>query len=347
MRAAMISPGGVVALESVADPVLPGPRGVVLEVERSAICGSDLHVLHGAMGEATIHPGHEVLGTVVEVGAEVERVRLGDRVLVSAVLGCGRCGPCRSGDPVGCAAGAPAVPGTTPELPGGQAERMAVPEADQFCLVVPEAVDDDTAVLLTDILPTAYLGCSMAAITPGSTVAVIGAGPVGLLAVECAKLFSPARILCVDRVPERLDRAAERGAEPISNAEGNALAQLLDATDGAGAASVVECIGADETVATAIMATAHSGTTSVVGVNLSMAAPLPMAMVFMKRLTLRSALVSVPALWGHLVPLVEAGHRFGEGIFTHRMGLSEVAEAYAIFNERRDGVEKVLLDPSR
>ena len=350
MRAAVMHPGGQVNVEEVAEAVLPGPDGVIVHIEATAICGSDLHLLHlmQVVPEGPVlHPGHEAIGTIVEAGPEVATLKVGDRVIVSAVVGCGRCGPCRSGDPAGCSAGATAVHGAAPGQPGAQAEYLGVPAADYTCLRLPEGVDDDTAVLLTDILPTAYLGCQMAAITPGSSVAVVGAGPVGLLAVECAKLFSPAEIYCVDLLPERLARAESRGAIPISNANGDAVAQVIEATGGRGAPHVVEAIGADATVAAAISMTAHSGTTSVIGVNLNPAAPLPMDQIFMKRLTLRSALVSVPELWGHLVPLVENGQRFGEGIFTHRLGLSEVGEAYALFNERREGVEKVVLDPSR
>ena len=343
----MIREGGLVSLETVPDPILPGPDGVIVTVEKSAICGSDLHILHGAMGGEAIRPGHEVIGTIAELGPEVRNFRLGDRVLVSGVIGCGWCGPCRNGDPVACSANATTAIGTIPDCPGGQAEALAVPVADAFCLKIPDAVDDDTALLLTDILPTAYLGASMAAISPGGSVAVIGAGPVGLLAIECAKLYSPDRIFCVDLLDERLSRAEARGAIPISNADGLAVARILEATGGQGAASVIECIGLDQTVSDAVMATGPSGTTSVIGVNLSMAAPFPMGMVFLKRITLRAAIAAIPSTWSHLVPLIEKGQKFGEGLFTHRLGLSEVTEAYDLFNTRRDGVEKVVLDPSR
>ena len=144
--------------------------------------------------------GHEFIGTVEETGPDVRTLAKGDRVLVSGVIGCGRCAACLARDPVVCRGGGSQVFGARLDLPGGQAEAVAVPHADPFCLKIPEGVTDEQAVLLTDILPTGYLGAQRADIRPGSTVAVIGLGPVGLLALRCAQLFSPARVFAVDTV---------------------------------------------------------------------------------------------------------------------------------------------------
>ena len=331
-------------MEQVPDPELPGPSGIIITVERTAICGSDLHLFHDAPTGSGIQLGHEAIGTVHEAGPAVRTHSVGDRVLVSGVIGCGVCGPCLAGLPNVCLAGKSAAFGTVPALPGGQAEAMAVPFADTFALRIPEGVGDEEAVLLTDILPTGYLGAARADIRPGSTVVVVGLGPVGIMALQCARLFGPARILAIDVVPERLARAERMGAEPIDAREAPGSQQVLAATGGRGAQSVIEAIGADATVVDAISCAATGGTVSVVGVNLTMDLAFPMGLVFLKSLTLRTIFAPVPSTWSALVPLVQAGRFSLAETFTHHMGLSQAAEAYQLFDSRRDGVLKVLLD---
>jgi threonine dehydrogenase-like Zn-dependent dehydrogenase len=326
--------------------VLPGPAGAVVTIERTAICGSDLHLYHDAPTGAGIRLGHEAIGTVAAVGDHVRTLRVGDRVLVSGVVGCGECGPCLSGRPNLCLKGESKAFGTVPDLPGGQAEAMAVPCADSFALPIPEGVSDEEAVLLTDILPTGFVGASRAAITPGSTVVVVGLGPVGVMAVQCASLFGPARILAVDMVPERLARAERLGAEPVDARRGPVPQQVLEATGGRGAESVIEAVGADATVLDAVSCAATGGTVSVVGVNLKMDLPFPMALVLLKSLTVRAVFCPIPGTWQALVPLIRAGRFPGlADTFTHHLGLSQAARAYELFDSRDDGVLKVLLDP--
>jgi threonine dehydrogenase-like Zn-dependent dehydrogenase len=346
MRATVLNGPRDVSLETVPDPVLPGPEGIVVTVERTAICGSDLHLFHDAPTGSGIRLGHEAIGTVAEVGAHVRNVARGDRVLVSGVIGCGTCGPCLAGQPNICLNDKAAAFGTIPDLPGGQAEAMAVPFADLFALRIPENVADEEAVLLTDILPTGYLGALRASIRPGATVAVIGLGPVGIMALQCAALFGPARILAVDQVPERLKRAERLGAEPIDASSVPGAAQVMEATGGRGADSVIEAVGADATVLDAVSCAAAGGTVSIVGVNLSLALPFPMGLVFLKSLTLRTIFAPIPGTWPALVPLVQAGRLQLVDTFTHRMPLSQVGEAYDLFDSRRDGVLKVLLLPN-
>jgi len=346
MRATVLEGPRDVRVENVPDPVLPGPDGVIVTVERTAICGSDLHLYHDAPTGIGIRLGHEVIGTVAETGPHVGSLRRGDRVLVSGVIGCGVCRPCLAGQPNVCRAGKSAAFGTVPDLPGGQAEALAVPFADLFALPIPEGVADDEAVLLTDILPTGYLGALRASIRPGSTVAVFGMGPVGIMALQCAQLFGPARILAIDMVPERLARAEALGAEPIDARDAPGSAQVLEATGGWGADSVIEAVGADATVLDALSCVATGGTVSIVGVNLSMELPFPMGLVFLKSLTVRTVFAPIPGTWASLVPLVQSGRLALGGTFTHRMGLSEVAQAYELFDSRSDGVLKVLLDPN-
>ena len=240
------------------DPVLPGPEGIVVTVERTAICGSDLHLYHDAPDrEPASAWATRPSARWPRSGPHVRSVRPGDRVLVSGVVGCGVCRPCLAGQPNLCEAGQATAFGTVPDLPGGQAEAMAVPFADLFALPIPEGVADEAAVLLTDILPTGYLGALRASIAPGSTVVVVGLGPVGVMAVQCAALFGPARILAVDMVPERLARAEQLGAEPIDARTAPGYAAGDGGDGGRGAESVIEAVGADATVVDAVNCAAH------------------------------------------------------------------------------------------
>ena len=347
MRAVVLQGKGEVTVEDVPDPELPGDDGAIIKVERTAICGSDLHLYHGTMGAKGIRLGHEFVGTVEETGKGVRRLKRGDRVLVSGVIGCGTCRECLAGDPVICSGGlAGKVFGVGPDLHGGQAEAVAVPSADLFTLPIPEAVTTEQAVLLTDILPTGYLGAQRAEISPGDTLVVIGLGPVGVFALQCAQLFGPSRILAVDTVPERLARAEALGAEPIDASKGSTPGQVLAATGGKGAQAVIEAVGSDQTIQDALFCCALGGTISVIGVNLNFQFPLPAPLLLQRRLTLRFTLASIPTTWSALVPLIEQGKLHPEDVFTHRMGLSEAAEAYRTFDGRLDGCLKVLLDPS-
>ena len=346
MRAVVLQGERSVSVEDVPDPVLSRPDSAIISVERTAICGSDLHLYHGSgMAGPGVRLGHEFVGSVAEVGPEVGRLRVGDRVLVSGVIGCGRCPDCLARDPGVCRNDGLAVFGVGPDLHGGQSEAVEVPAADVFALPIPESLNTEQAVLLTDILPTGYLGARRAEIEPGSTVVVIGLGPVGVLALQCAKLFGPARILAVDMVPERLERAERLGAEPVDATGGATVAAVQELTRGRGAHSVIEAVGADQTVSDAIMCASAGGTVSVVGVNLNLAFPYPMAVALMRRLTFRLTLASIPSTWDALVPLIETGHLRPEEVFTHRMPLSDAPEAYRIFDTHADGVLKVLLDP--
>ena len=245
MRAVVLNGERDVSVEDVPDAGVPGPDGLLLRVERTAICGSDLHLYHGPMTIPGVHLGHEFVGTVEDVGSAVTTVTKGDRVLVSGVIGCGACAPCRAGDVVLCRNAGMKVFGTSLELAGGQAEAVAVPAADGAVVKIPEGITVEQAVLLTDILPTGYLGAQRADITPGDTVVVIGLGPVGVFALQCAQLYGPSRILAVDMVPDRLARAGELGAEPIDATGGDTVAKVMDATGGRGAEAVIEAVGAD------------------------------------------------------------------------------------------------------
>jgi threonine dehydrogenase-like Zn-dependent dehydrogenase len=347
VRAVVLQGEREVTVDNVPDVTLSGDDGIVVRVERAAICGSDMHLYHGPLMIPGVRLGHEFVGTVEEAGPEVHTVRAGDRVLVSGVIGCGRCVACRAGDPVTCRRGGTKVFGTGLELHGGQAEAVAVPAADASVLPIPEAISDEQAVLLTDILPTGYLAAQRADIKPGDTVVVVGLGPVGTLALQCAQLFGPGRVLAVDMVPERLANAERLGAEPVDASDGGTVAQVMEKTGGRGAAAVIEAVGADQTIMDAILCAAPGGTISVVGVNLNPAFAFPMPVVLLKALTYRMTLASIPGTWDALVPLITSGRLHPEEVFTHRFDLGHAPDAYRLFESREDGVIKVLLDTTR
>jgi len=345
MRALVYHGQGDIRCEDVPDPMPEGPDGAVVKIERTAICGSDLHIYHGQMGEGHFSIGHEAIGEVVEAGSGVRDFRAGDRVLVSGVIGCGHCGPCRSGAVTSCEREGGRVFGTNQGLAGGQAEALAVPDADATLHRIPDGLSTKSAVLLTDILPTGYFGAENAEIEPGHDVAVIGCGPVGLMAIQSALLFGPRRVFALDGVPGRLDAAKRLGAIPC-DVSGDANGEILEATGGLGPHSVIEAVGADDTIRNALALVRRGGRVSVIGVNTNMAFEFPMALALFKNVTFRIGVCPVPRFWSHLVPLLAEGKLQPDFVFTHEMGLGDGAAAYELFDSRREGVLKVLLDPS-
>ncbi|MGW9211207.1 zinc-binding dehydrogenase [Embleya sp. NPDC055664] len=347
MRAVVVNGTRDVSVEKVADPVLAGPDGAIVQVTASALCGSDLHFYEGEFPAVGLRPGHEVVGTVIEIGADVGRIAVGDRVLVSPVIGCGRCPGCRAGNPIDCVGGGVRVLGGDVGLPGGHAEAVAVPAADAWLLPVPEDVSVDHAVLLTDALPTGWTAATRADITPGATVLVIGLGPVGLYALQAAQVLGAGRILAADRVPERLAMAERLGAEPIDATGADVAEQVRAATGGLGADAVIEAVGQDATLSAAIASVRSSGTVSVVGVDANFAFPIAVPLLLIRNVTLRFTTAPVAATWPTLIPLIRHGRLVPVDVFTHRMPLSEAAAGYRTFADRTDGCLKVLFDPTR
>lgn len=331
--------------DTVVDPDPYGVDGAVLEVTAAGICGSDLHIYdgHGFAPDAGYTVGHEAVGRVVEVGSGVRSVAVGDRVMVAGSAGCGVCPACHGHDLFDCVEGGVGVFGIGLGLPGCQAEGLAVPGADGNLVKIPEAISDDQAIMLTDNLPTGWFGAQRADIAPGSTVAVIGLGPVGQMAVEAAMVMGAGRVLAIDLVPERLAAAAAIGAEPIIGGS-DVVARVAEMTAGRRCDSVIEAIGLDDTVRLALDICRPQGTVSVVGVNQSMDFAFPMALAMAQNLTFRIGLCIVQATWPQLVPLVAAGRLRPERVITDRPRLDEGSEAYARFAMRTDGVMKMVLD---
>ena len=332
--------------EEVPDPTLPDERSAIVRVTLAAICGSDLHTYHGDMppSRAGMPIGHEAIGEVLEVGARVTRVKPGDRVMISGCVGCGTCPRCYEGDFVLCERFQFRVPGLH-GLGGAQAELMAVPCADYALGLIPDGISDDQALMLTDACPTGYMGAKRAEIRPGDAVAVIGQGPIGRSALEAAFLFGPSTVFALDRVPERLAGAEAMGAVPVNVDEVDPVSFIRQRLGGLGPQRVIEAVGPDATVALALRLCRAGGTVSMIGASVSREFPLNLGFFQWKHLTFRASLTSVPLYWETLIPLVREGRLRPERMITHRFPLSEGPEAFRLFDERREGVMKVVLEP--
>ena len=341
MRNVVITGPGAVEVRDAPDPVLPGPDGAVVAVEASAICGSDLHFYDGELpvGDG-VAVGHEFLGTVLEVGPEVSSVRVGDRVLAASVTGCGRCAGCATGNPVTCERGMQIFGSGV--LGGGQATAVAVPGADFQLLRIPDGVDDEAALLLTDNLSTGWIGAKKADIPPSGTVVVIGLGAVGLCAVRAAFAQGAGTVLAADPVAGRRALAVDSGAVAI---EGPTVAAVLEHTGGRGADGVIDTVARDATLNDALACVRADGTVSVLGVHDLEPYPLPILMGLVRSLTLRMTTAPIQQTWPELIPLVANGSLRTDGIFTHRFPLAEAADAYAAVAARSPECVKVIMEP--
>ena len=224
MKALVYGGPGERSWTEVADPVVRDPRDAVIRVDAVTICGTDLHILGGDVPE--VRPGtvlgHEAVGTVVATGAGVSGLSEGDRVLASCISACGLCRYCRRGSYGQCRGGGGWILGHL--VDGVQAEYARIPFADLSTYRLPEQVPDEAAVLLADILPTAYeVGVLNGGVRPGSTVAIVGVGPIGLAAIIGARLYSPAHIVAIDKAASRLQAAKQLGADVTVPADGDPL----------------------------------------------------------------------------------------------------------------------------
>jgi 2-desacetyl-2-hydroxyethyl bacteriochlorophyllide A dehydrogenase len=330
---------------SAPDPVLASDTDAIVKMDACAICGSDLHIYHGSpfsqdMGYCV---GHEAIGEIVEVGKGVRRLKSGDKVMLSAAVGCGMCSNCLAGDIAKCLNGGAQCYGLGSALQGCQAEAIRVPMADFNAAPIPDGLTADQALMLTDNLPTAYLGCKNADIGPGKTVAVIGLGPIGLMAVEIAGVLGASKVFAIDLVPGRREQAKALGAVALDAKD--AVQAIMEATGGRMVDCVVEAVGSDPTIQLGLTLAGRAGTVSAIGVNTNMDFRFPMGLAFMKSLTFRIALCSVQVHWPELVPLIRAGRLNPQKFISHRLSLSEGAHAYELTDKKTDGALKMVMTP--
>lgn len=331
--------------EAMDDPVLQSDRDAIVQMTGCSICGSDLHIYHGHGFSEDIGfcVGHEAVGEVVEVGRAVSRVKVGDKVMMPAAVGCGACRSCLSGNVIGCEFGAGGCYGLSSRLQGVQAEAFRVPAADMNAVKIPEGITEEQALMMTDAMATAWFGARQADIRPGSSVAVIGLGPIGLMAVESAFVMGAHVVYAIDPIAERRALAEEAGA--IALHPQDALETIREATHGRKLDCVIEVVGSDVTVDLALRLVARRGTVSVIGVQQSKRYAFPLERAFAAGLTFRTGTCSVPEELPALFPLVQSGRLRPERYISHRMPLGEGAEAYRLFEAREAGALKMVLIP--
>lgn len=334
-----------VRYEAMDDPTPQTERDAIIKVEACSICGSDLHIYHGhGFSEDTgFCVGHEAVGEVVEVGRGVHRLKVGDKVMLPAAVGCGACRSCLAGNVANCEFGAGACYGLSARLQGSQAEAVRVPAADMNAVPVPDGVSMEQALMMTDALATAWFGARNADITPGSSVAVIGLGPIGLMAVDSAFVMGAHVVYAIDPIAERRAMAEASGAIALHPDE--ALERIKQDTRGNKVDCVVEVVGSDATVDFALRLVKRRGTVSVIGVQQSRRFAFPLERAFAAGLTFRIGTCSVPEELPALFPLVQSGRLRPEKYVSHRLPLSEGAEAYRLFEAREAGALKMVLTP--
>jgi alcohol dehydrogenase len=317
--------------DTVPEPTIEAPTDVVVRVDSSTICGTDLHILKGdvpAVQPGTIL-GHEAVGTIVEKGAGVTTLEIGDRVLVSCITSCGRCRFCKEHRYGACTGGGGWIFGHL--IDGLQAEYARVPFADTSVYNVPPELDDEQVIFLADILPTAYeVGVLNGRVEPGDTVAIVGAGPIGLAAVLTARLLTPAHIVAIDVDDSRLERARELGADvAINNVGGSALAAVQQLTGGLGADVAIEAVGIPETFELCTELVRPGGRVANVGVH-GHSATLHLETLWIRDLTITTGLVDTFTT-PRLLDLIAGGKLDAMPFATHHFPLGEMMSAYDTF----------------
>jgi len=376
-----------VRVENVPDPRIEKPDDIILRVTATAICGSDLHLYRGKMpglkdGDIL---GHEFMGIVEDVGPEVTRVKRGDRVVIPFVIACGECFFCAH-EQFACCDGSMEVKSSAingkgisspPPLfgythlfggvPGGQAELVRVPKANAGPFVVPGSLADEQVLFLSDILPTGYQAVENGLVGEGSTVAIFGAGPVGLMAAASARMLGAEKIFMVDHHPYRLEFARQTyGVIPINFDEVDDPARsIIDQTQHRGVDAAIDAVGFEakgsttETVLATlkieagsgfvlrqcIAAARRGGVVSVPGVYAGWLQGFLFGDAFDKGLTFKMGQTHVHRLLPKLLDAIENGDLEPNAIITHRMPLADAARGYEIFNEKKEECRKVVLTP--
>jgi alcohol dehydrogenase len=317
--------------ESVPDPSIREPTDAIVRIDTSTICGTDLHILKGDVPE--VKPGtilgHEAVGTVVETGSAVATLAEGDRVLISCITSCGRCRFCKEGHYGLCTGGGGWIFGHL--IDGLQAELARVPFADTSVYKVPAGLSDEQVLFLADILPTAFeVGILNGRVEPGDTVAIVGAGPIGLAAIMTGKLFTPAKIVAIDLADARLEKAVEFGADvTINNGRDDAVAKMMELTDGLGADVAIEAVGVPTTFELCAELIRPGGRVANVGVH-GHPATLHLERLWIRDVTITTGLVDTFTT-PKLLRLIADGRLDPTPFATHRFDLAETEEAYDTF----------------
>jgi len=332
--------------ETIPDPQIKALTDVIVKVKLCAICGSDLHVYHEhekGMDHATAM-GHEFMGEVVETGKEVKKLKVGDRVMSPFSTSCGQCFYCKKGLTSRCVFSQ--LFGWVENgrgLHGGQAEYVRVPIAENTLIKVPEGINDEQALLLGDIIPTGYFCASQAQIKADEVYAVIGCGPVGLMAILGAIEQGAEKIYAIDTIEERLSMAARFGAIPVNASKINPVGLLREVTENRGADAVMEAVGNSAAGKLAYQLVRPGGIISMVGVSTDESMAFSPTEAYNKNLTFKVGRCPARYLMNKLIPLVQSGKHDFTSIITHRLPLSEGVKGYDIFANKKDNCLKVTL----
>ncbi|RDU22168.1 zinc-dependent alcohol dehydrogenase [Anaerosacchariphilus polymeriproducens] len=365
-----------VKVKKVDDPNIKKSDDIVVRVTSTAICGSDLHIVHGMVPNMPhgFVIGHETMGIVEEVGKDVQKVKKGDRVIVPFPVSCGHCWFCEHGyfsqcdnsNPKGEIGGIFGCGNTFGGYDGGQAEYLRVPYANVGPTLIPEELEDEQVLFLTDILPTSYWAVENGGVKSGDTVVVLGCGPVGLLAIKWAAFMGAERIIAVDYIDYRLQHAKKFYGVEVVNFEqyDNAGAYIKEITQG-GADVVIDCVGMDgkmtkiELLETALrmqggsksaieiatQAVRKCGTVSIVGVYGARYNNFPLGDFFARNVTLKLGQCPVQSYVDPILKLIKDNKFDATDIITHKLALEKGEYAYQIFDKKQDDCIKVVLKP--
>ncbi|OBC00357.1 alcohol dehydrogenase [Mycobacterium sp. 852013-50091_SCH5140682] len=344
MKALIYTGPGMPSWTDAPQPKILDDTDAVIRVDAVTICGTDLHILKGDVPEVERGRilGHEAVGTVTEIGPAVRTIAPGDRILVSCISACGSCRYCRDGQYGQCLGGGGWILGH--RIDGTQAEYVRVPFADNSTYRLPQGVTDEEMVMLADILPTSYeVGILAAGVRPGDTVAIIGAGPIGLAAIMTARLYSPKHVIVIDIADSRLEAALKFGADTVINAERQSVRGLVaQMTDGLGADVTIEAVGTPATFEQAVQLVRPGGRVANVGVH-GAPATLHLEDIWDKNLTITTGLVDTHAT-PTLIDLVANRQIDVAPMITHRFSLDEFEDAYRVFSTPGEtGALKVVL----
>ncbi len=333
MKALVYHGPGQRSWDEVPDRTIQDPTDAIVRIDSSTICGTDLHILKGDV--PTVKPGtilgHEAVGTVVEIGSAVTTMQAGDRVLVSCITSCGRCRFCREAHYGLCTGGGGWIFGHL--IDGLQAEYARVPFADTSLYKVPDELSDEQVIFLADILPTAYeVGILNGRVQPGDTVAIVGAGPIGLAAIMTAQLYTPAHIVAIDLDDSRLEKAREFGADvTINNGREEAVAAVMQLTGGLGADVAIEAVGVAETFELCTELVRPGGRVANVGVH-GHSATLHLETLWIRDVTITTGLVDTFTTSG-LMKLIAGGKLDATPFATHHFPFGQTMSAYDTFGD--------------
>jgi alcohol dehydrogenase len=343
MKALVYHGPGKKTLEEMPRPLLKEETDALVRITKTTICGTDLHILKGdvpTVKEGRIL-GHEGIGIIEEVGGGVTRFKVGDHVLISCITSCGKCEYCRRGMASHCELGGWILGNT---IDGTQAEFVRIPLADSSLYLIPTSADEESMVMLSDIMPTGYeCGVLNGCVKPGDTVAIIGAGPIGLAALMTALFYSPSEIIMVDRIDHRLVAAKKLGATGLVNStDGKAVETIMTMTLGRGVDVAIEAVGLPATFDICQSIIGVGGHIANVGVH-GMSVPLHLERLWSQNITITTRLVDAIST-RLLLKTVMAGKLDPKQLVTHRFPLNDITSAYETFgNAAKERALKVII----